>query len=258
MGISFMPHSGQSRVMFIYWGRQGALAQFALDLGRTALVDPNLSAVLSISRQNEIFDAYRVLGSTLLPVNTFRTSIGALTQAWRIPLLRKFVLRRIQNDGIQAVVELMPHVWTPFICQGYRRVGARYVTIVHDAEAHWGDRTALLNKWLYASICNADAVLTLSASVAERLKATGRVAESRIFPLFLPELSYGASFKPRPPKEGEALKLLFLGRLLPYKGLSLFLDAIDLVRGRGAAVEVGVFGEGQLNGNAARLHAIGA
>jgi glycosyltransferase involved in cell wall biosynthesis len=244
--------------MFTYWGRRGPLSQFALELGRTAQAEPGIRAVLSISRQNENFDAFRVLGPALFPVNTFQTNIGAVTQAWRIPFLRRELLRRIRRDKIKAIIELMPHVWTRLVSREFRRLGVRYVTVVHDADPHPGDRTGVLNGWLDASMRTADVVLTLSAAVAERLGCLGWVPRSKIFPLFHPDLSYAPPVALHPPREGEVLRLLFLGRIMPYKGLSLFLDAVDVLRHRGVAVKVGVYGEGKLGSNTTRLEAMGA
>jgi glycosyltransferase involved in cell wall biosynthesis len=251
-------HSELPCVMFTYWGRRGPLSQFALELGRTALAEPGLSAVLSISRQNDNFESFRIFGPALFPVNTFRTNVGAVAEAWRIPFLRRAILRRIRQDKIQAVVELMPHIWTRFVNGEFRRGGVRYVTVIHDADPHPGDRTGVLNNWLNASICTADVVLTLSNTVARRLESKGQVPRSKIFALFHPDLSYAPRVALQPPRKGEVLRLLFLGRIMPYKGLSLFLDAVDVLREQGVAVKVGVFGEGELGRNAARLQAIDA
>ena len=51
---------------------------------------------------------------------------------------------------------------------------------------------------------------------------------------------------------------MFLGRVMPYKGLPLFVDTIEWLRAEGIAVEAGVFGEGPLGASAARLERLGA
>ena len=45
---------------------------------------------------------------------------------------------------------------------------------------------------------------------------------------------------------------------MPYKGLGLFLDAVDLLCADNIAVEIGVFGEGALGTEAKRLESMGA
>ena len=53
------------RVMFLYWGRRGALTSFTLGVGRAALADPAIAATISVSRQNENFGAYKEFGTAL-------------------------------------------------------------------------------------------------------------------------------------------------------------------------------------------------
>ena len=244
--------------MFLYWGRRG-LTQFSREVARAALADPGLAATISLSRQNESFAAFAEFGNALFPVDTFSASRGALTQAWRIPSLRRRLVDRIARDRTEAVIELLPHVWSPFVAPAIRVAGARYVTIVHDADAHPGDyRTGRAKRSLDRSHASADLVLTLSEVVAARLAASGRVPLSRLRTLFHPDLSYAPIRAPQPPAPGAPLRLLFLGRIMRYKGLELFLDAVDLLRAENIAVEVGVFGEGALGACATRLSAIGA
>jgi glycosyltransferase involved in cell wall biosynthesis len=49
-----------------------------------------------------------------------------------------------------------------------------------------------------------------------------------------------------------------MGRILPYKGLSLFLDAVNTLRAKGLNVQIGVFGDGELGESADRLSMLGA
>ena len=66
--------------MFLYWGRRG-LTQFALEVGRAAITAPDISASLSVSRQNEDFRAFGELGPALFPIDTFESNVGAVLQA---------------------------------------------------------------------------------------------------------------------------------------------------------------------------------
>lgn len=250
--------SEPSRVMFLYWGRRGALSRFTLELGRVALNQPDLRTTITVSRQNESFDNFREFGDALFPITTFASNVGALIQSWRVPLLRRSLLARLRRDRIQAVVALMPHVWTPLVAPAIRRAGVRYATIIHDADGHTGDPTSVVHGWQLRDVLHADVVLTLSSAVAGRLEAAGRVPRDKITPLFHPDLTYGPLADPRPPGPGEPFRLLFLGRILPYKGLGVLLDAVDILEAAGLRVELGVFGEGRLGPSAERLTAMGA
>jgi hypothetical protein len=106
------------------------------------------------------FAGYADLGSALFPIFTFRTNAGAQLQAWRIPLLRHRFSQRLYRDRIQAVIGLMPHIWSPFVMAVVHAAGARYCTVVHDADAHPGDQTSWVKALIDRSPLSMDVVLT--------------------------------------------------------------------------------------------------
>ena len=54
------------------------------------------------------------------------------------------------------------------------------------------------------------------------------------------------------------MRLAFMGRIMPYKGLPLFVTMVERLRASGVAVVCGVFGEGDLGPDASRLAALDA
>jgi glycosyltransferase involved in cell wall biosynthesis len=244
--------------MFLYWGRRG-LSRFAIEVTKAALVSKAFCVGISVSYQNENFAAFDELGEAVFPSTTFSTNVGALVHAWRIPLIRRQLLRHIATHRPEVIIELMPHVWSPFIVPAIKAAGVRYVTILHDGNPHPGDyRSASVNWFTKRTLRHAEFILTLSGAVAGRVEATGLVPREKIFKLFHPDLNFGGHRGLGPPRSGEPLRLLFFGRIMLYKGLPLFLDMVDELRGEGIAVEVGVFGEGDLGSSRARLEAMGA
>jgi glycosyltransferase involved in cell wall biosynthesis len=105
---------------------------------------------------------------------------------------------------------------------------------------------------------SADIVFTLSSAVTQRVLAVEPVRAGTIHTLFHPDFHYGEG-PARPGRaSGQPLRLLFLGRILPYKGLPLFIDTAERLRQEGLDVELGVFGEGDLGESAARLERLRA
>jgi glycosyltransferase involved in cell wall biosynthesis len=247
-----------ARIMFLSWGRRGAATTLLRAVGREALAMPDIEPTISVSRQSEEFASFAPFGEALFPVDTFVSGRGALTGVWRIAQLRRQLAGRIMRDRIQAVVTIMPHVWTPFMVGAVRDTGARYVTIIHDAKAHPGDPTAIVNRLLLMEAKRADRVVTLSKSVRDRLVRDGVAPPARITPLFHPDFAFEVSGAPRRRIPGRPLRLLFLGRILRYKGLGLFVEAVELLRQRGVPIEIGVFGEGDISTYQHRLAALDA
>ena len=84
------------------------------------------------------------------------------------------------------------------------------------------------------------------------------VPRDRLATLFLPDLHYGPPAVREPLRQGEPLRLAFFGRIMPYKGLLMFVETMERLRAAGVNVQVGVFGEGALGTCAGRLKRLGA
>lgn len=248
------------RVLFTYWGRRGAVGRLSLDLARvcrsTALVD----ATWSIARQNELFPAFEESGVPLLPVTTFESAAGALAGSWRALNARRELADHLHRTRPVAVVNLMPHLWSPLMVRAATRAQARYVTIVHDADAHPGEPTGAMHAWLTREAAAADVVVTLSRAVASRLTASGHVRPDRVRTLFLPDIHYET------PRESRArqrephvpFRLLFFGRVIAYKGIGRVVDAVEQLHRAGVDVRLSVYGEGDLVRYRPRLESLGA
>jgi glycosyltransferase involved in cell wall biosynthesis len=244
-------------VLFIYLGRRG-LSRFTLGLARCMGEMPHVQATFCVSRQNEIFSRFADLPCRLLPVDTFEGPGGALARSYRVRSLYRNVLGELTRRRSAGVVTLMPHVWTPLFAPLIRNHGYRYLTVIHDAQPHPGDRTSLLNGWVVRDALHADPVVTLSRSVADALAASGAVPRRKLVPLFHPDLDFGAAQRAPVPDGARPFRLLFFGRILAYKGLPTLVEAIELLRADGIPVHLGVFGDGPLGPLQARLEAIDA
>jgi glycosyltransferase involved in cell wall biosynthesis len=250
-------HRVRKHVLFLYLGRRG-LSRFTLELARSITEMPGMQATFCISRQNEIFGEFAEIGCRLLPVDTFETSGGAFSRGYRIRALYRNVVGELARRRSAAVVTLMPHIWTPLIAPRIRSHGFRYLTIVHDARPHPGDPTGLLNGWTLRDALSADPVITLSRSVSDALAAAGIVPRDRLVTLFHADLRFDGSAPLHVPAKSGAFRILFFGRILAYKGLSLLLDALEMLRAEKIPVTLGLFGEGPLGPLRGRLKAIDA
>ena len=243
--------------MFLYWGRRG-LSEFTLLLANAAQQRADRHAVFSVSRQNERFDDFGRLGARIAAVDTFRTNSGALLAAWRVRRLRESILARIRSDRVDTVVSLMPHVWSPLVSPAIRRMGVKFVSVIHDATPHPGDVASRVAAWAGRDILTSDLIVTLSAHVTRTLVDSGLAQGRNVRTLFHPNLRLSSISRPAFPEPGQPFRVLFFGRILPYKGLSLLIDAVESLRRAGHPIELGVFGEGSLGNDAARLTALGA
>lgn len=245
-----------NKVLYLYWGRRG-LSQFVKQFAGVIAARPD-RAFLSISRQNEDYDSFKEFEDRLITVETFCSNIGAVTQAGRILSIRRQLSNFIKNNQIAAVADLMPHVWSPFVISAIRAAGARYCVVVHDAKPHPGDyRTFSVSHFLEIAHARADLVFTLSRAVAGRLEQEG-IDYQKIYPLFHPDLKFNSDTPARsPPMENEPYRLVFLGRIMPYKGLALFLDAVEILRRDSVLVDALILGDGSAGSLTSRIEQLG-
>jgi glycosyltransferase involved in cell wall biosynthesis len=198
-----------------------------------------------LATTNELYSEFSFMQDDLFAVNTFAPSRRwqSICCIQHVKSLCAGLSERVANDKTRAIVSLMPHVWSPFLVPTIRRAGINLVTLIHDADPHPGDRYRWAHCWLLREAATADQVITLSRAVSHRLIARG-IPEEKISVLFHPDLDYGR-FR-RSENSHEPLRVLFLGRILPYKGLTLFVDALDWLRAHRVTVKAGVFGQGKI------------
>lgn len=250
--------AGRFTLTYLYWGRRGALPRLTLSLAEAAVARSDIELHVSIAYQNELFPHYSWLGDRLLPIDTFASAMGVLRAAPVLLPRLKGVRRQLQERGMHAVVVLMPHLWTPLLAPGLKAAGMAYIVVVHDAAAHAGDLTGLANRWLLRDLRYADRVITLSRSVTRALIADGRASAERIDTLFHPDIVYGEmGQRSGAERDAAPLRVLFFGRIQRYKGLPVFVEALELLARRGVPVAAGVFGSGDLGAAGRRLRALG-
>lgn len=232
------------------------MSRFTLELAKAAIGSPHVEALVSVSRSTEMFASFEPFDPALVPVSTYSHGSGALAAAWRIPGLRRLIRRVLAEQRIDAVVNLMPHVWTPFIAPVVKSSGVPYVVIAHDATRHPGDRRGWVHGWLGRDLAQADVIVTLSAAVRQALEGQGIAPPGGFRELFHPH--FGSTTRAAKARGDRPLRLLFFGRILSYKGLPLFVDTLERLRARGVRFEACVAGEGVLGPEEERLRRLGA
>jgi len=244
------------KVLLLSLGRRGGSVRFGYELFAAAQAQPGLEAKMIIARGSENAADFERFGTEVLRLPTLDGK-APWTLAGNFLALRGHVLGRIAAGEAEAVVAVMPHLFTPLLAPAVRRKGALYATIIHDAEAHPGDPTAVVTRWLRSEAKGADLVVTLSRQVADRLAALRIAPRERILPLFHPDMGLHEPASPPAPREGP-LRLLFFGRILGYKGLPLLVSAVELLQSQGVPIRLGVAGAGELGDLRPRLEALGA
>lgn len=219
--------SRSRKVVLHYWGSRGGGSLFTLLLARhLKSAGKAVDVVLSLAQHNHDLESFRASGIPILTID--RPGLSTLAQkAWTLPSLLREHADRLAALRPDAVIVTMnaPFAW-PFVRMLQKR-GLKVLYVAHDAEPHPGDYAAtwqrLTQDWL---IKNADGVVTLSRSVADRVAERFPGALSKISTIPL-EVVYSPRRTQLPfGQAADPIRLLFYGRLLPYKGLDLLAEAL--------------------------------
>lgn len=245
-----------ARITFMFLGRKGSFGQFVSQFVDAAMAFGGLDPSFVVAQSGPLANRFRDPPGRDLQLVTYRDR-PCPDLLVNLPAARKSLVRYLAERQPEAVVTLMPHVWTPLLAPAIRRLGIAYVTIVHDAAPHPGDPTAFLTPWLLRDGRHANVVVTLSQAVARRLCET-RYGPARITALFHPDLHYGGPRGTRLRRPSEPLRLLVFGRLLKYKGLVRLLDAVERLLAEGIPIRLGLAGAGPIGDLHARLSALKA
>jgi glycosyltransferase involved in cell wall biosynthesis len=213
------------KILVWQWGRRGAGPLFAVRLAEALRSLPRTEAFLSLSNGAEILQAEEA-PDCVLPVFSRNGSAGRTWRLLQAPSEVLRLIRRLRALGPDIAVCAMPGHLDLLCAAALRWLRVPLVVIVHDADLHPGDRYPFLMGLQRQLLRSAAAIVTLSHHVAARLATQMSAGRCRLHVLRLPPLVFGPP--PPPPRaHGGPLRLLFFGRLLPYKGLNLLRAAVS-------------------------------
>ena len=154
-----------------------------------------------------------------------------------------------------------PHLWNPFLLSHLRRLGVPTLHTLHDLDPHPGSAYGpLLHLWNTAVLRGASHILVHGQRYRERL-ARYPVTCLPLLHLFLgyevgsrlevwdhePELPASPPLSLSPaPSFSPSLTALFFGRLEPYKGVTVLLEAWARAKSQGLPGRLILAGEGDL------------
>jgi len=228
-------------VLVWQWGRKGAGPRFAAELVSALGALPDVTPLLSLSTSSEQL-LTTPAPACALPYATYTSLSGFLVRLLSLPVLIPRLVRTLRDLAPDVAICAMPAALDLLMAAALRRLGVPYFVIVHDADIHPGDGLPMQMTLQRRLVAGARGLITLSGHVAGRLVQQGLAQPGRLVRLYHPPFAMGPP--PPPPRaHGGPLRLLFFGRLLPYKGLGLFAAALGKIGPRDD-IEVRVVGQG--------------
>lgn len=241
------------RLLLWHWGRRGGGPRYTMELARTLARRPGLDVHLSLSRQSELFQETDAVGLPSFHVDTYTDLVSFVLRTAALPAIRAKFLSYLRQQQIDVVYNTLDFLWGAAIAPSIRKTNARYLLAVHDAARHAGEDGPFRRWLLRRDIAAADGGVTMTDAVRTELVARHGFPADRTWTvplgLFLDHpLGRGRSLPTDRP-----IRLLFFGRILPYKGLDMLIEAFAEIRKERPDVELEIWGSGDLNPYAAAL-----
>jgi len=244
-----------TRVLLWQWQRRGGGPKYTVELARALAARGRVELALSVSRQAEIIEQYRALGLPIQEIDTYRGGREFITATLRLPAVRAAFRDTLKRQRIEVVVATMSHLWNPLMVDLVTRAGARLVTVVHDAASHPGDDYPWRQRMIARELRASDRVVTLSTHVAAGVRANFAFPADRM--AVIPHGIFRFDAGPIPRRAAPVdrpFRFLCFGRLLPYKGLDLLMDAVDRID-PAVNFELAIVGNGELGPLGTRMAA---
>ncbi len=212
------------KILVWQWGRFGAGPRFAACLADALRGRPGIEVTLSLARDAEIMKGPdRPLCE--MPVRTYGGMASFLLRFATAPLALPFLVWRLRRVRPDVAICAMPGPLDLLMAVAVRLLRGRLVVVVHDADAHPGDGFPL-QMTLQRLLCRvAGGLAVLCRPVGTRLREQGLAGTDGRKLIAFQHPPFGFAM-PGGKRAAGVPRLLFFGRLLPYKGLDLLADAL--------------------------------
>lgn len=242
----------EARTLWVHWGRTGGGPRFLADLvdGDRASGESTASAAtaaahtyLSYNPDAEIAPRFsdQARGAPAFPVPTYNSTAGVILGLPRL-LWNSVRLRRwIRDQRIDRVVCVMESVYQSLALPVLVPGDVEYVTCIHDGSAHPGEGSVVQSIGRRNELRRADRVVTFSDAVTDIIadQVDVPVSTGSHPPFDLQD----AATQPRELPDVPVIGIF--GRLQKYKGIDVALEAMSILRKRGAPeCELRIIGSG--------------
>ena len=239
-------------VLVWYWGRDAS--RYVLEMLHALRALPNLNIILSCSNGSALHvAASEIAGLTIVPVMTYaggkqtwRGKLSALGGVFDSPITMWRFHRMLRKHQIDVALCAQSAIWDVMTIPMLAGGPVRYIQIAHEVSAHPDEAYPLRDRLTRLQLDIADGIVVLSEQIRGRVVA--RCPGHRCWKIPHPAYNYGPRTAAIHPRGTRPIRLLFFGRITPYKGLDRLFAALQLLRERALSFKLILAGSGDLDG----------
>ena len=233
-------------LLVVHWGQNGGGPRFAVRMAESLEGAWPGRVLTSFNRNAEILSLEGPVVANSFPVTTYRSLAGLVLGLPRLVVIGFKLRRFIAVNDVTVVYSAMLSIWQSLCLFVFLPRHVRFVASIHDAVEHPGDAHWVLRACRRLDCIRADAIAVYSESAREILSEQPHARDKPIA-----VIPHGAdapvvSIRTRSNDPFAPLTLGFVGRIVEYKGLDLFVEVVNRLAEEGLNVRGVVLGSGDV------------
>lgn len=242
------------KILIVYLGSTGGGVLDTFEIAESLSAHGKNRYSVLVSENNPFKERFGSLSLERLYVKkTHRLSTFDFLIRTAVPLRIMEIKRTITKMGPSLIFFTMEHPWLLKLASPKKRISrSPILTYVRHNPLMFESGKSNLRNYLLSSveskiIRKVDYIFTLSEHVRKMTLEEFRLRPHKVIDLGLgAHTSLCKDWKHRGFMRDGKLRLLFFGRVLPYKGVDVLIDAFTRIRSEGLPVELTIAGEGEI------------
>lgn len=233
-------------LFLIYLGKSGCGPKFILDFSKAIIKDGGVAKFeMLISKHNLLKQELKDLKNDIHILNTPTSNKDAFTKSFNFAFQFLKILKSAKRDNVKNFMFPMTHIWNPLSMILIKTIipNSNIFYVSHDANIHPGEKNAKLQYLIMQiEITLSNKIITLTETVKNIIK--NRWKKKNITVLEHPFYDFGKTETPK--NLSQIPTFLFFGRIVKYKGLELFMEAVDIFKKKIKDFKIIIAGSGEI------------
>ena len=231
------------KILVVNLGRKGAGPVYSLEMAKALLKLEKFQIKALISKQCENYEAWVKSGIQLITIDTFESNKEFVLNTLKIHNFIKLNKELKKFDADYLYIPMI-HLWNPIV--NFLSKKAKIITTIHDVTQHKGEESFIMDSLRKIVLKQSHRVIILSESLRKKL-VSQKVKNDIISVIPHANFSYYSENFEISNKNYDNETILFFGRINPYKGLDILLEAMKIVIKSYPKIKLNIVGNGDIS-----------
>lgn len=235
------------RITILYLGKTGGGCIYTYEMSRALIeegADIQIIVPLLIENKQDFLNLTNNEHCEVLFVSTYNSKKEFLINSLKHSQFKK-IAKEINSFGPECLYIPMITIWGRFVLPLINK-NIQIVTTVHDVSQHLGEENFIIDKFNTYIIRHSNKIIILTKSFISEVAEKYHKPIANICWIRHPNYNY---YRPTCFHEEKEIKkrLLFFGRIHEYKGVSVLLDAMEIIKHHIPEISMRIAGSGKIS-----------